>query len=113
MMPNPQSIKNQGDENNTLHPPPQASSSSSSSSSSQPNNKLVIEGNELEGFDDDIEKSSILLEWDCTMKKFDDLSKSVLSKTMRSIKLKNLQIIQLRNQNRTLISQNTVNITTF
>lgn len=82
--------------------------------SSQPSQSLPLSsqllkgGNELEGMDDDIEKSSLLLEWNCTLKKFDDLSKSVLSKTMRSLKLKNLLITQLRNQNRTLITQNTV-----
>lgn len=81
----------------TLPPPP-----------SQPF-QFLKEGNELEGMDDDIEKSSLMLEWNCTLKKFDDLSKSVLSKTMRSLKLKNLLITQLRNQNRTLITQNTVN----
>lgn len=75
-----------------------------------PQNGANNEGNELEGLDDDIEKSSVLLEWNCTLRRFDELSKTVISKAMRSMRLKSLQITQLRNQNKALITQNTVNI---
>lgn len=63
---------------------------------------------DVDDADEEFEKSSIILEWNYTLKKFDDLSKSVLAKTMRSLKLKNLQIVQLRNKNKSLIVQNTV-----